>query len=206
VEILQLFTFQLFSRGANNGVPGAILLAPATSGQRGSAALTTAIDNAVPVQAPAADKAAQKSYGWLPLLTVLFLISYGLMTMLIVEQGRTIESQRTLIRDLFHDSTELSAVKRAQPEKAAQRQAQNPSAMTGPDAQPSTQAPAKHTPLTQVPSTQIPSVQTPSAQVPLNQSMPQRRAQSQTTRQKQFQMPSRPASDLSDDRRAVITI
>jgi hypothetical protein len=178
--------------------------------------LTTAIDNAVPVQAPAADKAAQKSYGWLPLLTVLFLISYGLMTMLIVEQGRTIESQRTLIRDLFHDSTELSAVKRAQPEKAAQRQAQNPSAMTGPDAQPSTQAPAKHTPSTQapltqvpstqVPSTQVPSVQAPSAQVPLNQSMPQRRAQSQTTRQKQFQMPSRPASDLTDDRRAVITI
>jgi len=179
--------------------------------------LTTAIDNAVPVQAPAAGKPAQKSYGWLPLLTVLFLISYGLMTMLIVEQGRTIESQRTLIRELFRDSTELSAVKKAQPEKnVAQHQAQNPPATTGPDAQPATQAPAKHapsaqTPLTEVPSTQIPSIQvpltqTPSAQVPLNQSMPQRRAQSRTTRQKQFQMPSRPASDLTDDRRAVITI
>jgi hypothetical protein len=34
----------------------------------------------------------------LPLLTVLFLISYGLMTMLVVEQGRTIDAQRTLIR------------------------------------------------------------------------------------------------------------
>jgi hypothetical protein len=170
--------------------------------------LTTAIDNAVPVQAPVADKPAQKSYGWLPLLTVLFLISYGLMTMLIVEQGRTIESQRTLIRDLFRDSTELSAVKRSQPERnvAAQPQTQNPQATTGPDVQPSTQAPAKHAPSAQVPLTQAPSTQTPSAQVPLNQSMPQRRAQSQTTRQKQFQMPSRPASDLSDDRRAVITI
>jgi hypothetical protein len=174
--------------------------------------LTTAIDNAVPVQAPAAGKPAQKSYGWLPLLTVLFLISYGLMTMLIVEQGRTIESQRTLIRELFRDSTELSAVKKAQPEKnVAQHPAQNPPATTGPDAQPSTQAPAKHapsaqTPLTEVPSTQVPLTQTPSAQVPLNQSLPQRRAQSRTTRQKQFQMPSRPASDLTDDRRAVITI
>ena len=170
--------------------------------------MTTAIANAVPVQAPVADKPAQKSYGWLPLLTVLFLISYGLMTMLIVEQGRTIESQRTLIRELFRDSTELSAVKKAQPEKnvAAQSQAQNP-----PDAQPSTQAPAKRAPsaqapLTQTPSAQTPSAQTPSTQIPLNQSMPQRRAQSQTTRQKQFQMPSRPASDLTDDRRAVITI
>ena len=28
----------------------------------------------------------RKKYGWLPVLTVLFLISYGLMTMLIVEQ------------------------------------------------------------------------------------------------------------------------
>lgn len=170
--------------------------------------MTTAIDNAVPVQAPVADKPAQKSYGWLPLLTVLFLISYGLMTMLIVEQGRTIESQRTLIRELFRDSTELSAVKRALPEKnvAAQRQTQNAPATTGPDAQPSIQAPAKHAPATQAPLTQTPSTQAPSAQVPLNQSMPQHRAQSRTARQKQFQMPARPASDLTDDRRAVITI
>ncbi len=47
----------------------------------------------------------------LPLLIMLFLISYGLLSMLVVEQGRTIESQRGLIRDLFNDSTELSALK-----------------------------------------------------------------------------------------------
>src|SRR2546425_1945416 len=45
-----------------------------------------------------------------PLLTVLFLISYGLMTLLIVEQGRTIDSQRYLIRQLFSDSTQLTAL------------------------------------------------------------------------------------------------
>ena len=28
----------------------------------------------------------RKKYGWLPILTVLFMISYALMTMLIVEQ------------------------------------------------------------------------------------------------------------------------
>jgi len=47
----------------------------------------------------------------LPVLTVLFLIAYGIMTMLIVEQGNTIESQRLLIKQLFHDSAELSAMK-----------------------------------------------------------------------------------------------
>jgi hypothetical protein len=78
----------------------------------------------------------------LPVLTVLFLIAYGLMTMLIVEQGNTIESQRLLIRQLFSDSAELSArkgreaqerhlappthpkpdVRRAEPPKARPRQ------------------------------------------------------------------------------------
>src|SRR5581483_6297308 len=47
----------------------------------------------------------------LPLLTVLFIISYGLMTMLIVEQGNTIQSQRYLIQQLFSDSVELSSMK-----------------------------------------------------------------------------------------------
>ena len=44
--------------------------------------------------------ASPKKRGWMPVLTVLFLISYGLMTMLIMEQSQTIESQRTLIREL----------------------------------------------------------------------------------------------------------
>src|SRR5580693_3630432 len=43
----------------------------------------------------------------LPLLTVVFLLSYGLMTMLIVEQGSVIQSQRNLIKILMRDSTEL---------------------------------------------------------------------------------------------------
>jgi len=53
----------------------------------------------------------KKRKGMLPVLIVLFLISYGLMSVLVVEQGRTIASQRGLIRDLFNDSTELSALK-----------------------------------------------------------------------------------------------
>jgi hypothetical protein len=127
----------------------------------------------------------------LPLLTVLFLLSYGLMTMLIVEQGRTIESQRALIRELFRDSTELSAVK----QKAAQDSAQASSAKT-------------QAPVTQNPSTQYPSTQAPTSQAPSSQAGPQQqRTQSQSAKQKpDFKMPSKPAADLVDDVRTLITI
>ena len=54
----------------------------------------------------------------LPVLTVLFLISYGLLTMLVVEQSRTIDSQRGLIQDLFRDSVQLTTMKG----KAVQKQ------------------------------------------------------------------------------------
>lgn len=52
-----------------------------------------------------------KKQNLLPLLVVLFLISYGLMALLVVEQGRTIDSQRYLIRDLFSDSSQLTSMK-----------------------------------------------------------------------------------------------
>jgi cytoskeletal protein RodZ len=132
--------------------------------------------------------AAPRKRGWLPLLTVLFMISYGLMTMLIVEQGHTIESQRSLIRELFGDSKELSVMKmKANVERAQAAQAQ--SALT--------QAPSSHSPSSQNPSSQAPAKHAPSSQTaPRNQS----RAA------KPFQMPSRPASDLADSKRALITI
>ena len=135
---------------------------------------------------------ARKKYGWLPLLTILFLISYGLMTLLIVEQGQTIESQRALIRELFRDSTELSAVKmkaqeeRNQTQALAQNSSQNPS--------------------TQVPQITIPSTQAPSKQAPSSQAVPQQHARNQAKPKQQFQVPSRPASDLDDSRRALIKI
>ncbi len=47
----------------------------------------------------------------LPLLIVLFLVSYAILTLLVVEQGRTIESQRSLLREMLIDSTQLSALK-----------------------------------------------------------------------------------------------
>jgi type I site-specific restriction endonuclease len=175
---------------------------PASMGIDRGAILTTLFGNtAVPSVAAAEIAATRKKRGWLPLLTVLFLISYGLMTMLIVEQGATIESQRALIRELFRDSTELSAVRmKAQQEKnvaEAQRNSQNPSAKM--------QSPVTQNPSTQTPSTQAPSTQAPMTQAPSSQAAQQRPIHKQNQKP-QFQMPSRPASDLADDRRAVITI
>jgi len=47
----------------------------------------------------------------LPILVVLFLISYGLMTLLVIEQNNTITSQRSLIVEMLRDSSQLAALK-----------------------------------------------------------------------------------------------
>jgi hypothetical protein len=150
-----------------------------------------------PAAAPSASSSAKKN-GWLPLLSILFLISYGLMTMLIVEQGRTIESQRALIHDLYHDSSELSAAKRALQDRSQ--------SLTAP-----TQAPVSQSPSARVPSTQTPSSQTLSkqsqatTQAPSSQAGPQtQRAQNQSTKTSpEFKMPSKPEPDLVDDVRTL---
>ncbi len=143
------------------------------------------------------------------MLTILFLISYGLMTMLIVEQGRTIESQRALIRELFRDSKELSAVKMKAAQETAESNAaksQIPAAQQ-PSTQSSAQYPSTQAPSTQYPSTQYPSAQAPTKQAPSSQAGPQHRAQNQSANQKpDFRMPSKPALELVDDVRVLITI
>jgi hypothetical protein len=158
---------------------------PANSGQRPGAILTTLFEShAAAIVSATEIPAAPKKHSRLPVLVVLFLISYGLMTMLIVEQGETILSQRALIRDLFRDSKELSAVKintlKERP-LAPSTKAQNPS--------------------TQIPSTQAPRIP------PSSQAGPQHGAQSEASKQKrQFRLPSKPAADLVDDCRTLITI
>ena len=59
-------------------------------------------------------KAAQKANRpatMLPILVVLFIFSYALLTLLVFEQGQTIESQRSMIREMLKDSTQLAALK-----------------------------------------------------------------------------------------------
>jgi hypothetical protein len=165
-------------------------------GQEQGATLTTLFENAaVPAAAPVDAPVARKKHGWLPLLSVLFLISYGLMTMLIVEQGETIESQRALIRELFRDSRELSAVR-----MKAQADAQQ---AAGKVQAPSTQTPSR---TTQTQSTQTPSAQAPSSAAPSSQAVPQHRTQNTTKPKPQFELPSKQASDIVDDTRTLSVI
>lgn len=186
-----------------------------------TATATTTVIPAVPVQ--------RKKHNMLPVLVVLFLISYGLMTMLIIEQGRTIESQRALIHELYHDSAELAAVKSRTLQESAVVDTQhaltaqapsrrNPSnqIQTTPSTQtPSTQAqvPNTPTPSAQIPSTQTSSTQTPTAQMrssktPSTQVAPRGRVKNRGAKmpEPQFQAPSRPSADLADERRALRTI
>lgn len=114
---------------------------------------------------------------------MLFLISYGLMALLAVEQDRTIASQRSLITSLFTDSTELSHLKG----KFIQKQ----------QAQARSQG---HGSSTQTPSTQAPSTQnTPGSTAQSNQNAAKLRKE----------IPKRPplgVADLVDGRRIVNTI
>jgi len=148
--------------------------------------LTTLIGAVESAELPVIEAAARKKQGWMPVLTVLFLISYGLMTMLIVEQGQTIESQRALIRELFRDSKELSSLKlnvhRQQTVKGL-----------------GSVAPHKIAPRT--PSAQVPSRKTPSSQADSQFGTQNRAAQ-----QKPFRKPPKPASDLTDSSRTLLIL
>jgi hypothetical protein len=111
----------------------------------------------------------------LPILTILFCLSYGLMTMLIVEQGRTIESQRALIHELFRDSIALNKYKAKELQDSRAARNSQPQA-----------------PLTQTPSTQAPN------QAPSSQAAPQK----QGITPNPFH-PAVPATDQAFDRRAM---
>jgi hypothetical protein len=144
----------------------------------------------VPIAAP------KKKRTLLPLLTVLFLFSYGLMTMLIVEQGEAIQSQRNTIKILLRDSTELWA---ARGKAIGDRQ------MTQGQAQTRAQAPSTQE---QVPSSQTPSSQAPSIQTPSTQAVPRQHSQNRPSKiaKPGNEHPPIPAVDLVDQRRALRTI
>jgi len=56
---------------------------------------------------------SQKPFSWFRRYGVILalVVGYLAMTLLVIEQGRVIQSQQKLIRLLFSDSTELSALK-----------------------------------------------------------------------------------------------
>lgn len=122
----------------------------------------------------------KSKHSLLPILTALFLISYGLMTLLIVEQGSTIQSQRTLIQQLLGDSTALAAMKG----KAIQLQAQAPK----PSAEAHASAPVQAPSTQAVPSEKTSTAKNHKAHRPLREKPPV------------------PASDIADARRTLMSI
>jgi hypothetical protein len=141
----------------------------------------------------------------LPLLVILFLISYVLLTMLVVLQDRTIDSQRGLIHLLFKDNLHLVATKIGLHKNPMARANQNTAQNSVP-----VQTPSAQVPSTQVPAVQVPATQTPSAQVPVIQAKPEASARAgQKSRKSQKALPSRPpveVTDPSDMRRVSISI
>jgi len=139
----------------------------------------------------------------LPLLVILFLISYGLLTTLVVRQGRTINSQRSLIHLLFKDHIHLSAMKDRmhRNQGSTQAQAQTPLSQV-----PSSQVPSTQIPLPQIPSSQV--VETPSTQARSNQIDPKANAKAGRKFRKAAPRPIRPPeiTDPSDMRRVSFSI
>jgi len=163
------------------------------------------------VIAIATPKNPKKKHSLLPVLTVLFMVSYGLMTMLIVEQGSVIQSQGNLIKILNGDSRELWSMKgKAIAEKQmAKERAQNSAQSPSTQAQSPSRTPASQVPSTQVPSNQVPSNQAPSSQTPSTQGIQQQQhAPSRTGKALKpgTQAPPVPAEDLVDHRRSLVTI
>ena len=147
----------------------------------------------------------------LPLLIILFLISYGMLTKLVIDQDRTIDSQRTLIHLLFKDNLHLSALKKA--EGGSQAKASHGASSNSLQA-PSSKLPIIQTPLNRVPSNnvstnQVPSVKGPSTQalsgkdpliqVPSGKTTAQNSAKTERKSGKaQKPAPSRPPAELTD--------
>ena len=91
---------------------------------------------AAPIEAP---KKKSRS-ALLPLLIILFVISYSILTLLVIEQGRTIESQRVLLREMLKDSNQLSELKDKLAREEAAKHVEAPAAVE--PAQPDQKDPA----------------------------------------------------------------
>jgi hypothetical protein len=118
----------------------------------------------------------------LPLLIVLFLVSYAILAMLVLEQGRTIESQRGLLREMLKDSTQLAALK----SKLANAEAKRSQDKSGAEAQ--TKEPATGN-----------SVPAP------KEADKEAKRQGKSARSMK-EMPQKPAADLEDVRRSTDVI
>jgi len=122
----------------------------------------------------------------MPLLVILFIVSYGILTMLVFEQGQTIESQRGLIREMLKDSTQLAAIKDKMAKDDVKRLHEKAPAQVNP--QPDSKTPD-------------------SASAAVGPKTPDKKdSRSSKSARTMKQVPGKPASDLEDVRRATRVI
>ena len=162
---------------------------PAALGHRSGSPLFSWTQEVVVAVPQAQDKPKPKGkHSLLPVLVVLFLVSYGLMALLAVEQDKTIANQRSLITSLFGDSVELSSLKGRFVQKRAQEQAAEKARSKGHE----------------------PAAQSPQSQAPATQDLPGSTGQGgRNTAKLRKEMPKKPplgVADLVDGRRIVKTI
>jgi hypothetical protein len=141
-----------------------------------------------------------RKHTMLPVFVFLCVVSYGLLTMLVVLQERTIDAQADLIHLLFKESRRLNAIGAHQPIVARQHQAKNDERA---------QTPAAQVPRIQVPSTQVQQDQKAS-QIPSSQEKRQASAkpgknQHKAGRRSPFRPPAE-VTDASDMRRTLVSI
>lgn len=138
----------------------------------------------------------------LPLLVFLFVISYGLLTMLVVFQDRTIDAQTDLIHLLFKESRHLNGI------AVAQRN-QVPLGKHGSQTNARPQLPSSQVPKIPAPSSQVPMSQN-ATQIPSSQEKRQSTAktgknQHKADRRSPFRPPAE-MTDPSDMRRTLFSI
>jgi len=135
----------------------------------------------------------KRKHSLLPLLVVLFVISYGLLTTLVVEQNKTIASQRTLIHLLFKDSLHLSALRKAERQKAHAAQG-----IPASDLQADAKSSSAKIPVIQVPPDQVQQEKSPSAQVPSVKPKQQGGGKIDHKQKAQKKTPNRPPAEVTD--------
>jgi hypothetical protein len=139
----------------------------------------------------------------LPLLVFLFVVSYGLLTTLVVFQDRTIDAQTDLIHLLFKESRRLNVIAAAQKNQVLVEK------QRGSQGSAHTQIPSSQVPKIQVPSSQVPTsqnaTQIPSSQEKRQGSAKPGRNQHKAGRRSPFRPPAE-VTDPSDMRRTLFSI
>jgi hypothetical protein len=137
-----------------------------------------------------------------PLLVVLFVISYFLLTKLVIEQDKTIDSQRSLIHMLFKDNAYLRTLHKRVGElskKAKSHGNGQPQTGIAASQNPASENSSSHvSSLAEIPSAQVPLAQVPVIEVPSSKVGPQANAKTNRKARKAEKAPPAPPVELTD--------